>query len=112
MGQKPTGNENRKEATAISPDRRNATGRVNRPRSSKVPPNVPRIAASQNSDRNGAVAPLGGMPAGKAKSFIVPASTNMIAARIRRTLCKCGAHDDHFAAMFGAFIPRLTPYYD
>src|SRR6266568_34978 len=106
------GSENWKYATAISPASRKPTGRVNRPTRSNAPPKVSRMPANQNSDRNVARAPLGGMPIGNANSFNVPDCMKMNAATMRSRLCKRGAHDDHFAPMFGPFIPRLTPSYD
>lgn len=42
-------------------------------------------------------APAGGIPIGKANSFIVPNWMNMNAATIRSTLRSCGLHDDHVA---------------
>src|SRR5438132_4878268 len=97
IGQKPCGAKNCKYATAISPDSRKATGRVNRPTRSKGPPTVSRTPAIQASDHNGAVAPLGGMPIGKAKSFIEPARRKMNARKILSTLRRRGAQADHFA---------------
>ena len=79
-GQKPPGAWNWKYATANSPDSRNATGRVKRPKRSRAPPNTSRAPPTQICEGNGAVPPAGGMPAGKAKSFIVPGRMNRRAA--------------------------------
>ena len=48
--------------------------------------------------------PFGGIPTGKAKSFIVPAGMNMSAATMRSTLCSCGPQADHFATRLGTLM--------
>src|SRR5437879_199673 len=104
MGQKPWGAKNWKYATAISPDSRKATGRVKRPSSKKAPPTVSRTPAIQNSDSGVAVAPVGGIPIGKANSFMVPAWKKMKAVMMRSVLSSRGAQLDHFATTFGAVM--------
>ena len=50
-----------------------------------------------------AVPPSGGMPAGNARSFVVPDRT-MNAATIRRMLSRYGAHDDHLVTIPGVVM--------
>src|SRR6058998_325726 len=107
-GQKLTGKANWKYPTAISPERRKATGRVKRPSKSSAPPNVSSTPANQNSESSGAVLPFGGMPMGNANSFTEPARMNMNAATMRSALRSCGAQVDHFATMLGA-VMRSSP---
>src|ERR1700750_1702199 len=86
-------------ATAISPASRKATGRVKKPSRSKAPPKVSSMPANQISDSIGGGPPPCGIPAGKPKSFMVPASVKMMAATMRRLLLIYGALADHFARM-------------
>src|SRR5205085_10482595 len=58
-----------KYATAISPDRRNATGRVKRPIKIRNPPATSRTPAMPIKDPIGAVPPPGRIAAGNANSF-------------------------------------------
>src|SRR5213594_2969056 len=106
VGQKPFGKWNWKYATAISPARTKATGRVNRPRRTRPPPNTSRAPPSPSSEIHGTVPPFGGTPAGNANSFVVPASMNMYAAAMRSTLLKCGSQAGHFACMVGEVTSR------
>src|SRR2546423_13878026 len=93
-GQKPCGAWPRKYATAISPARMKATGRLNSPTRSNRPPNVSRVPAIPGSDMIGAVPPPGMMAAGNAKILAVPNCMNRKAATIRSTLKSCGARVD------------------
>jgi hypothetical protein len=52
--------------------------------------------------------PSGGIPVGKAKSFIVPAGINMNAPMMRSTLSRYGPQDDHFTARFLFFVSFAT----
>jgi hypothetical protein len=58
-----------KYANAISPERRNATGRVKRPTRSRAPPSVSRTPATPGNDRSDAVPPPGRTAAGNAKKL-------------------------------------------
>src|SRR6478609_2314873 len=95
VGQYDIGNANWKYATAISPARMNATGRVNSPMRMSGPPNVSSTPANHGSEN----VVMGGAPAGsggKLNSFIVPEVMNMPAATMRntasiRSLSDCGA---------------------
>src|SRR4051812_27485954 len=85
VGQGDTGKAYCQYATAISPARINATGRVNQPRSMNGPPKVSSTPANHGSDRKviaGTPAGIGGKP----KSFIVPDEMNTAAATIRKML--------------------------
>src|SRR5690242_11829689 len=104
IGQKLMGAEYWKYATAISPDRRNAIGRVKSPNRRNAPPTTSRTPAIQNSEKIAAVAPFGGMPIGNANSFIPPAWRKMNAVKMRRTLSNRGAQLDHFATTFVPFM--------
>jgi hypothetical protein len=82
----------------------NAVGRVNRPKRIKMPPNVSRMPPIPIWDINEAVLPLGGIPIGKAKSITVPVRMNIIAAAMRRRLCKYGLHACHLVARVISFL--------
>src|SRR3989442_7366447 len=84
-------------------------GRVKRPSSRKGPPTVSRTPAIQNSDSGVAVAPLGGIPIGEAKSFIVPACMKMDAGRMRSTLSSPGGPLAHFVTTLGAVLGGFPP---
>src|SRR5438094_525584 len=81
-GQKPCGAWPRKYATAISPARMKATGRVNSPTRSNRPPKVSSVPAIPGSDMIGAVTPPGMMAAGNAKILAVPNCMKRKAAAI------------------------------
>src|SRR5881296_3199482 len=81
-----------KYANAISPERMNATGRVNRPRRMSVPPTTSMTPANHGSDPTGAVPPPGMIAAGKANHFAEPTWKYRKATTILRTLSSCGAH--------------------
>src|SRR3978361_901358 len=85
VGQNDCGKWNWKYATAISPARTNATGRVNRPRTIAVPPNTSRIPPMPACDISGMGGSVGGV-GGKLNSFIVPLVTNISPATIRKVL--------------------------
>src|SRR5688572_4509586 len=104
VGQKPCGAWNWKYATAISPARMKATGRVNSPSRSRPPPTTSSRPPIPACDSHGTVPPSGGTPAGKAKSFIVPDGMKMNAAAMRSTLWSCGPQLAHFATMAGVVI--------
>src|SRR5437667_401598 len=95
-----------KYAKAISPDRRNATGRVNSPTRRSTPPNVSRTPAMPSSDAMGAVPPPGKMAAGNPTSFAVPTCMKRKAATIRRMLRRYGAQLDHLVTRFAAVMVR------
>src|SRR5437763_4712309 len=82
-----------KYAKAISPDRRNATGRVNNPKKRSGPPIDSMMPAMPGSDVMGAVPPPGMMAAGNAISLAVPTCVNRNAATILRMLSRYGARD-------------------
>src|SRR5947207_7929991 len=103
-GQKPCGAWPRKYATAISPARMKATGRVNSPTRSNRPPNVSRVPAIPGSDMIGAVPPPGMMAAGNAKILAVPNCMKRKAATIRSTLKSCGARVDQLRTRFDAVM--------
>src|SRR3989449_7021858 len=103
-GQKPCGAWPRKYATAISPERMKATGRVNSPTRRRRPPNTSSVPAMPGSDMIGAVPPPGMMAAGNANSLAVPNCMKRKAATIRRTLSKYGARVGNFAGMLGAVM--------
>src|SRR5258707_12160526 len=81
-----------KYAKAISPDRINATGSVNRPSRNRVPPTTSMTPANQIRDPTGAVVPPGKMAAGNPNHFAEPTWKNRKATTILRTLSSCGAH--------------------
>ena len=64
---------------------------MKRPTSSSAPHTTSSMPPIQICDPNAAVPPFGGMPAGKAKIFIVPASMNIAAATIRSALTQLRA---------------------
>src|SRR5213080_5320667 len=107
-GQKPCGAWPRKYATAISPERMKATGRVNNPTRRNRPPNVSRMLAMPASDMIGAVPPPGMIAAGNANSLAVPNCMKRNAATIRSTLSKYGARVGHFVTMLGAVMIRVS----
>src|SRR5437773_12070322 len=80
-----------KYAKAISPDRRNATGRVNSPKRRSGPPIDSIMPAMPGSDVIGAVPPPGMIAAGNAISLAVPTCVNRKAATILRMLSRYGA---------------------
>src|SRR5438309_2655065 len=106
-GQKLFEKWNWKYATAITPDKMNATGRVKRPRTSSPPPIISSNPAIHASDITGTVPPFGGTPTGKASTFMVPNTMKTAAATMRRMLLICGAQEIHFAAMLG--VPFMIP---
>src|SRR5438874_8896958 len=65
-----------KYANAISPDRMNATGRVNRPSKKSVPPTTSITPANHTSDPSGAVPPPGRIAAGNANNLAEPTWMN------------------------------------
>src|SRR5256714_10856737 len=103
-GQKPCGAWPRKYATAISPARMKATGRVNSPTRSNSPPNVSRVPAIPGSDMIGAVTPPGMMAAGNAKILAVPNCMKRKAVTIRSTLKSCGARVGQLRTRFDAVM--------
>ena len=87
-------------ATAIKPERTNATGRVNSPNANINPPTNSNTPPNQICVPNAAVLLSGGMPFGNAKSFIVPPRTNIAPAVMRSNARKYGAHEIHVREMF------------
>src|SRR6267154_2640691 len=91
-GQKPLPAWPMKYANAISPERINATGRVNRPRKKSVPPTTSMTPANHTSDPTAAVPPPGMIAAGKANHFAEPTWKYRKATMILRMLRRYGAH--------------------
>ena len=77
---------------AISPERMNATGRVNSPKKKNVPPITSMTPANQTNEPTGAVPPPGRIAAGNANHLAEPTWTNRNAITILSTLSSCGAH--------------------
>src|SRR5687768_6437647 len=96
-----------KYANAISPERMNATGRVNSPSSSSVPPTISISPAIPGSDAIGAVPPPGITAAGKPSTFAVPTWMNRKAATMRRMLRRYGLQDRQRANRVESVIDNL-----
>jgi hypothetical protein len=91
----------------ISPERMNATGRVNSPSSSSVPPTISISPAIPGSDVIGAVPPPGITAAGKPSTFAVPTWMNRKAATMRRMLRRYGLQDRQRANRLESVIDIL-----
>jgi hypothetical protein len=93
VGQNDCGAWAWKYATAISPDRMNATGRVKKPSRMASPPNVSSTPASPISEISG-TGSIGMGGGGNANSLVVPARMNVKPAMMRSTLSTRSRHGD------------------
>jgi hypothetical protein len=94
-----------KYATAMSPARMNATGRVNRPSTIKTPPTISIMPLMPESDTG--ATPVEG-ETGKLKYFDVPCSRNSRPTMMRKILSTRGDHVVRKLSIAGIIISPLN----
>src|SRR2546423_11197785 len=102
-GKKPLGACAMKYATAMSPARMNATGRVNKPSTISTPPTSSIMPLMP--ERDIGATPVEG-ETGKLKYFDVPCSRNSRPTMIRKILSTRGDHWEHVAKIASASLRR------